>query len=113
MATIIPKVNDPKFSDYFIDKSINNVKGLSIPDRFVDIVSDPSNLLIPRVMNAGKVENNVIILHNGIKVYNNCYYSEFSNILKINGGCHEPAEERMFMEVLHLCTFKTPKAHRA
>jgi hypothetical protein len=100
MAQSLPDVNDPKFSDYFIDKSINNVKGLSIQDRFVDIVSDPSNLLIPRVMNAGKVENNIITLHNGIKVYNNCYYSEFSNILKINGGCHEPSEERMFIEVL-------------
>ena len=47
MAQSLPDVNDPKFSDYFIDKSITNVKGLSIPDRFVDIVSDPSSLLIP------------------------------------------------------------------
>jgi hypothetical protein len=38
MAAIIPKLNDPQFSDYFINKSINNKKGLTIPERFIDII---------------------------------------------------------------------------
>ena len=88
------------FSDLFIDKKINNIKGSSYEERFIDILSDPSNLLIPRVKNAGNIEDNLVVMHNGIKVLKNGYYDTFSKILEINNGCHEPSEERMFQEVL-------------
>jgi hypothetical protein len=83
-----------------IDKNINNKKGITFEDRFIDIMSDPNNFYIKRCSDAGKIINNVVILHNGIKVYKNCYYGAFSKILTLNKGCHEPAEERIFQIVL-------------
>jgi len=88
------------FCNYFINKDIHNIKGEQCEQRFIDIMSDPNNLYIIREKDAGKIEDDTIILHNGIKVIRRGYYGDFSNILAINGGCHEPAEERMFTEVL-------------
>jgi len=83
-----------------INTSIINIKGDGCELRFIDIMSDPNNLYIPRVRDAGKVEGDTVTLHNGIKVTRFGYYDEFSDIFVKNGGCHEPAEERMFSEVL-------------
>jgi len=88
------------FCNSFINTAIQNTKGEGTTGRFTDIISDPNNLYINRVNNAGKIENDTVILHNGIKVTRDGYYGDFSGILTINGGCHEPAEERMFQEVL-------------
>jgi FkbM family methyltransferase len=88
------------FSNLFIDNDINNIKGSSIPERFIDIMSDPMNKLIPRVENAGTIENGNIIMWNGVKIVDKCYYDDFSKILELNKGCHEPAEEYLFNEVL-------------
>lgn len=90
------------FSETFINKEINNPKAdwYDYRGRFREVVSDPSNLLIPRVENAGTIENDCIIMHNGIKVLKNSYYQDFSEIFTINKGCHEPSEERLFNEVL-------------
>ena len=89
------------FCDLFIKDEIDNKKGPNFEKRFIDILSDPNNLLIKRVKDAGKiVDDKYIIMHNGIKVSKNGYYGSFSNCLIINNGCHEPAEERMFQEVL-------------
>ena len=93
-------MDETTYSDTFIDKKINNAKGMSFEKRFVDIMSDPSNHFIERVPNAGQVEDDLIIMHNGIKIKNNCYYGNFSEILRLNQGCHEPSEERMFSKVL-------------
>lgn len=93
-------MNEIDISNKFINLQINNIKGISFKDRFIDILSDPSNLCIKRVKNAGKIEDGNIILHNGIKVNKNCYYGDFSKILELNGGCHEPSEERLFSKVL-------------
>ena len=84
----------------FIDLSCNNAKGVSQEERFKDILSDPSNLLIPRVAHAGTVDGKCVYLHNGIAVIKDCYYGSFSDILQINGGCHELSEERLFALVL-------------
>jgi len=84
----------------FIDNNINNKKGITFNDRFIDIISDPNNIFINRHKDAGKIENDKIILHNGIKVIKDGYYNDFSKILVINKGCHEPAEERMFDLIL-------------
>lgn len=71
--------------------------------RFREIVSDPLNLLIWRSPHAGLVEDNLVYLHNGLRVPlsgPNAYYGEFSSILVINRGVHEPLEEFVFQEVI-------------
>jgi FkbM family methyltransferase len=88
------------FSDLFIDDEIYNKKGNSISERFIDIMSDPMNKLIPHVKNAGTIENGNIIMWNGVKIVDKCYYDDFSKILELNKGCHEPTEEYLFNEVL-------------
>jgi FkbM family methyltransferase len=88
------------FSDLFIDNEINNKKGNTIPERFIDIMSDPLNNLLPRDENAGTIENGNVIMWNGVKIVDKCYYDDFSKILELNKGCHEPSEEYLFDEVL-------------
>jgi len=84
----------------FIDYNVNNAKGITFKDRFRDILSDPNNLFISRCEKAGTIENGCVVLHNGIKVEKDGYYGDFSKILILNKGCHEPAEERMFELIL-------------
>jgi len=71
--------------------------------RFREIVSDPLNLIIQRDPRAGYVDGDLVYLHNGLRVpiagpY--AYYANFSAILVINRGVHEPIEEFVFQEVL-------------
>jgi hypothetical protein len=71
--------------------------------RFREVISDPLNLLIERVPQAGIIEGNEVYLHNGIRVpvYGaGAYYGAFSQLLVINRGVHEPLEEYVFQEVL-------------
>ncbi len=67
--------------------------------RFREVLADPSNNHIPRVKNAGSLINGHVVMHNGLLVPPD-YYGDFSKILTLNKGVHEPQEERMFMEVL-------------
>lgn len=69
-------------------------------ERFVDIMSDPYNEMIPRVVNAGMRADGIVIMHNGLKVYEGCYYDTFSDIFHLNKGVHEPAEEYHFAQVI-------------
>ncbi|MFY2822320.1 FkbM family methyltransferase [Ruegeria sp. MALMAid1280] len=79
-------------------------KGISFQERARDVISDPLNLLIDRVPNAGYVnKEGHVVLHNGNAVpisgeYS--YYGEFSSILVSNRGVHEPLEELCFQYVL-------------
>jgi hypothetical protein len=79
-------------------------KAASFLDRFREIVSDPVNLLIERVKEAGFVDaEGLVVLHNGNRVPirgRESYYEEFSDILVINRGVHEPLEEYCFQQVL-------------
>jgi hypothetical protein len=71
--------------------------------RFREIVSDPANPSIERVPEAGFVENGLVYLHNGNRVPlegPHAYYGEFSKILVINRGVHEPQEELAFQEAV-------------
>lgn len=71
--------------------------------RFREIVMDPLNLLILRDPRAGTVEDGLVWLHNGNRVPvagPGAYYGNFSDILIINRGVHEPLEEYIFQEVL-------------
>lgn len=76
----------------------------SFPERFREVVSDPINLLIARVPAAGYVDAaNQVILHNGNRVPlrgAGSYYGDFSDLLIINRGVHEPLEEYCFQQVL-------------
>lgn len=71
--------------------------------RFREIVSDPLNLAIRRDPRAGFIDEGYVYLHNGLKVSASgdyAYYGQFSLILSINRGVHEPLEEFVFQEVL-------------
>jgi hypothetical protein len=71
--------------------------------RFREIVSDPLNIAIRRSPNSGRVNGSYVHLHNGLRVPIEgpfSYYHEFSRILCINRGVHEPLEEFVFQEVL-------------
>lgn len=71
--------------------------------RFREIVSDPINLLIERHPLAGCTMNGFVVLHNGNIVPvdgPNAYYEDFSEVLVINRGVHEPVEEYVFQEVI-------------
>ena len=81
-------------------------------ERFREIVSDPINLLINRVPEAGYVdEKRCVILHNGNRVPIDgrfSYYEGFSDILIINRGVHEPLEEYCFQTMLAGLRTETP-----
>jgi len=71
--------------------------------RFREIISDPLNLLIERHPLAGVVDSTMVHLHNGHNVPlcgKHAYYNQFSHILVLNRGVHEPLEEYVFQEVL-------------
>jgi Methyltransferase FkbM domain len=71
--------------------------------RFREVISDPLNLLIERVPQAGVVEGNEVYLHNGNRVPvagPEAYYGQFSTLLVLNRGVHEPLEEYVFQELL-------------
>ena len=85
-----------------------NVKGVSFPERHIDIMSDPNNLFVPRCVDAGRLVQTAseelpwVVLHNGIQVLSRSYYGDFAEVLETNLGVHEGAEERLFGEVLPL-----------
>jgi hypothetical protein len=71
--------------------------------RFREIISDPLNLLIERVPEAGYVQDGFVTLHNGVKVPFSgaqAYYEAFSSIFIFNRGVHEPLEEFVFQRLL-------------
>jgi len=73
-------------------------------DRWRDIISDPLNQLIERHPLAGHVNNDRFVrLHNGLFAgydEHNSYYGNFSDILVINRGVHEPLEEFIFQALI-------------
>jgi hypothetical protein len=79
-------------------------KASEFTERFREIVSDPINVLIRRVPNAGYVDrSHRVILHNSNRVPlagEGSYYGDFSQILILNRGVHEPLEEFCFQSVL-------------
>lgn len=79
-------------------------KATSYIERYREIISDPINVLIRRVPEAGYVDGSgLVVLHNGNRVPlegNFAYYEEFSDILLLNRGVHEPLEEFCFQQVL-------------
>lgn len=95
--TVIPATGD-------LDKP----HGLDFFGRSRDIINDPVNALIRRVPDAGGVdEDGRVILHNGLRVPlvgPDAYYGEFSHLLVVNRGVHEPLEEFLFQQVVDSMT---------
>lgn len=73
-------------------------------DRFKKIVSDPLNEAIEKSPNAGEIVTvkgvECVNMYNDIKVSRQGYYGNFSDILLLNNGIHEPSEEYVFQQVL-------------
>jgi hypothetical protein len=70
-------------------------------DRVRNVLACPDNAYIPRVASAGKIEKGQLIMHNGLRVHELSYDGEGPrDLMKQNGGVHEPQEERLFMEIL-------------
>lgn len=91
----------------------NNLeKANLIVERYREIISDPLNILIERVPQAGYVDKDGnVFLHNGNRVPirgEYAYYENFSDILIINRGVHEPLEEYCFQTVLKKLTKTRP-----
>jgi hypothetical protein len=82
-------------------------------ERYREIVADPLNLLIRRVPQSGYVDDTgCVILHNGHRVPvvgELAYYNDFSDILIINRGVHEPLEEFCFQSVLKKVQRSAPR----
>lgn len=87
-------------------------KATLVVERYREIVSDPVNLLIARVPEAGYVDAaGKVVLHNGVRVPlrgAGSYYGDFSDILIINRGVHEPVEEYCFQQLLAGLTSARP-----
>ena len=73
-------------------------------ERFKKIVSDPLNKEIEKCEGAGKIlqisNSECVNMYNDVKVLRNGYYGDFSEILLLNNGVHEPSEEFVFQKVL-------------
>lgn len=70
-------------------------------NRVHNALACPDNAFIPRVADAGKIENGQLIMHNNLRIYELSYDGVgLRDLMKQNRGVHEPQEERLFMEVL-------------
>lgn len=76
-------------------------------ERFKLIISDPLNAEIKK-SHTTTLKEGVLTLYNGVKVYNQSYYGNFSDILLLNNGVHEPSEEYLFQKVLSRIKNKSP-----
>lgn len=65
------------------------------------VLECPDYSRIPRVENAGQIENGKLIMHNGLKVLPGSYYGYgVRKLLQSTGGVHEPQEELAFSQIL-------------
>src|SRR6185369_1534869 len=61
------------------------------------VLQSPDNEGFERVSDAGKIQGDVQIMHNGIKVHVGSYYGDGNtSLLYRNRGVHEPQEEKAF-----------------
>lgn len=72
-------------------------------ERIDDVIACPDNAAIPRHPDAGRIDGDMITMHNGIRIKALSYYDKrIMNMLVENKGVHEPQEERAFAVVLPL-----------
>jgi len=69
--------------------------------RIDDVVSARDNESIPRVVDAGRIVDGHLVMHNGIRISPGSYVGEkMTQLLQQNRGVHEPQEEAAFATVL-------------
>lgn len=86
-------------------RSVHGKKMLKWETRIADVLACPDNAHLPRVSEAGKVDGDAQVMHNGLKVVKDCYYRwRGTAMFTATGGVHEPQEERVFAEVLKFVT---------
>lgn len=69
--------------------------------RIEEVLLSGDNAYIPRVEDAGAIRRGKQIMHNGIRIHLGSYYGpEYSKMLEVSKGVHEPQEERVFAEAL-------------
>lgn len=65
--------------------------------RIADVLACEDNARLNRVPNAGKIDGDFQMMHNGLQVVVNGYYGDgITRMLVANRGCHEPQEEVVF-----------------
>ena len=70
-------------------------------ERINNVLEGPDNRDIPRNIDAGKLSEQWLTMHNGVKVDPISYYDlPLLKMLIDNKGVHEPQEEKVFQEVL-------------
>jgi len=70
-------------------------------ERINVVLESPDNKLIKRVANAGQIEKDIQVMHNGVKIHVGSYYGDGATVLlHRNKGVHEPQEEKVFEQVL-------------
>lgn len=85
------------FDSYFRNYNVSPVWKM----RINNVLSSPDNQFIPKVHDAGKIVRGKQIMHNGLLIHLGSYYGpEYSKMLLLSKGVHEPQEERVFLEVL-------------
>lgn len=97
-----------KFIGYYLASSglfdsffKNYIVSPSWEKRIEHVLSSPDNSFIPRVHDAGEIKHGCQTMHNGLRIRLGSYYGpEYSKMLLLSRGVHEPQEERVFMEVL-------------
>lgn len=69
--------------------------------RIKDVLECPDNKAISRHADAGTLHEGKLVMHNGLLIHPLSYYSiPVLKMLMLNGGVHEPQEEKAFQEVL-------------
>lgn len=94
------EVKDKIANDTLLQGLSKNEQAFWFP-RIADVLEAPDNQLIERDVNAGKIKDSYLIMHNGIKVLplSYCNYPNLEILIK-NKGVHEPQEELVFAKVL-------------
>jgi hypothetical protein len=73
--------------------------------RIAEVCESPDNAHIPRVPEAGSIQDGLVVMHNGLRVGALSYTGGGAlQMLVANRGVHEPQEERAFGEILKLIT---------
>ena len=101
------RLSSPACRDYAASlqrSDVHNDQPANLTMRHAQVMSDPSNLFIPRCVNAGRVtvsnKERYVVMHNGLQVVQRGYFGSFAQIFETNLGVHEAAEERIFGEVV-------------
>lgn len=77
--------------------------------RIENVLRSEDNPSIPRDPRAGTMEEESLIMHNGLKIDPMSYYGHaLMKMLIENKGVHEPQEEKIFQEVLKSMDYEKP-----